>query len=574
MATRSCTVTERVSPMTSAADTWDSIGFEITGKAGQVVEIAWNERLSETDKTARPRAQVGNNAIRYVLREGRQSFLGFNPQFVRFLQIVHRGEGDLTVHKLGVTEFRFAAEPKGDFVCSDDELNRIYRAAAWTAALNTLDAFMDCPHRERNAVYGPEAYWMQKAIYTLYGDTSVMRRSIGYGADSVNDKDRIGPPGLIQSGYPMHLTTFDMGGGIYRVLAQLPLFWCVNLGFYERCSADTDFIRAMIPVMRKNLAVFDSYRNADGLLEPPSALFAIFFDYADIRTDGVSVALNARYAMALDEASRLERLVGDESHASGYERLARQVRDALNRYRVGDSFYPDVLVRDGQQHLVASPQACETTQYYVMWANVPPEDRQKRMWQALRDDFVPTPRHKVQPIQGLTRGGLYSFQERLEVAARLNDHAALVRDMKAMMLPMVNSPPGTLWEDSMDGIALCHSIGCGVAGIMSEELLGIRIGLPLKITPHSGGAIRWCKGYMTAPLGRVEVAWEWKDKEYILHVGLPDGAVAEVSLPPEAKAVWQSAPATHNWQDNIPVRGKTTIRVEPGNITVKERGAP
>ena len=538
-----------------------------------MIEIAW-ERTAFGDRqdSPAPFPRLATTPSVYVLRDGRQRFLGFNPQFVRFLQIVHRGEGDVTVHRLGVTEFRFVAEPKGEFTCSDVELNRIYKAAGWTAALNTLDVFMDCPHRERNAVYGPEAYWLQEAIYPLYGDTSVMRRSIGNGADSVNDKDRIGPPGMIQSGYPMHLTSFDWGGGIYRVLAQLPLFWCVNLGFYERCSADTDFIRTMIPVMRKNLAAFDGYRNKDGLLEPPASLFGIFFDYDDMRTDGISVALNARYVMALDEAARLERLVGDESHALGYERQARQVRDALNRY--GDLFYPDVLVRDAQQHLVPSPQACETTQYYVLWAKVPPEERQRRMWQALRDDFVPTPLRKVQPIRGLTRGALYSFQERLEVAARLDDHAALVRDTKAMFLPMIDTSPGTLWEDTMGDIALCHSIGCGVAGIMSEELLGIQIGRPLKITPHSGGTLRWCKGYTTVPTGRVEVAWEWKDNEYILHVGLPDGMVAEVSLPPEAKAVWQSAPAIHNWQDNIPVRGKTTIRVEPGNITVKEREAP
>ena len=56
-----------------------------------------------------------------------------------------------------------------------------------------------------------------------------------------------------------------------------------------------------------------------------------------------------------------------------------------------------------------------------------------------------------------------------------------------MFLPMIDTSPGTLWEDTMGDIALCHSIACGIAGIMSEELLGIQIGLPLKITPHSGG---------------------------------------------------------------------------------------
>ena len=113
---------------------------------------AWQKR------SVRPRAQVGNNAIHYVFREGRRSFLSFNPQLVRFLRITHRGEGDLTVHGLAVTEFRFVLEPRGSFACFDEGLNRIYQAAAWTTALCTLDALMDCPHRERNAMYGIEAY--------------------------------------------------------------------------------------------------------------------------------------------------------------------------------------------------------------------------------------------------------------------------------------------------------------------------------------------------------------------------------------------------------------------------------
>lgn len=533
------------------------IGLEVTGQAGQVLEIAWNEQLPQAEPTARPHAQVGNNALRYILRNGRQSFLAFTPQFIRFLRIAHRGESDLTVHKLWVTEFRFVAEPKGDFICSDEDLNRVYQAAKWTTALNTLDAFMDCPHRERNANYGIEAHWAQKAVYSLFGDSSIMRRSIGYGADSVHDPHRFGPPGIVQADYPMDLRTFTL-------LPQQSLLWVVNLGLYERCSHDREFIRRMIPVLRENLAAFDGYRNTDGLLENLSGLF---FDYAQMRTDSVSVAINARFAMALDEAARLERLAGDAVHAARYAEHAREVRSSLNRYCVGDLFYPDVLARDAQQNLVRSSEACETTQYYVMWANVPPEDRQRRMWQALRDDFVPTPRRKIEPIQGLTRGGLYSFQERLEVGARLGDHAALVRDTKAMFLPMVETPPGTLWEDPMAQIALCHSIACGVAGIMTEELLGIRMGMPLKITPHSGDSLRWCKGYTTTSEGRVQVAWDGNDTRYTMRISLPDGIAAEVWLPPEAKSVWQSASVKTPWPEPLRVAASTEIIVEPGKVT-------
>jgi hypothetical protein len=117
------------------------IGFEVTGQAGQVIEVVWNDRLS-ADGAVRPCAQTGRNALQFTLRDGRQSFLAFMPQFARFLRISQRGPGAVTVHRLAFTEFRFAAEAKGDFVCSDAELNRVYQAARWTAALNTLDGIL------------------------------------------------------------------------------------------------------------------------------------------------------------------------------------------------------------------------------------------------------------------------------------------------------------------------------------------------------------------------------------------------------------------------------------------------
>jgi hypothetical protein len=362
----------------------------------------------------------------------------------------------------------------------------------------------------------------------------------------------------------MHLKFFS------RVIPVQPLFWVLHAGLYERCSADVELIRTMVPVMRRNLAAVGGWRNAEGLLETGKIPTVwMFFDYADIRTDGISVALNAIYAKTLDEATRLERLAGDAVQADKCLTLARQVRGSLNHYCRGDNFYPDVLLRNEKRELVPSREASETTQYYAMWGGVAGPARLRRMWQALRDDFVPTPLKKVQPIQGLARAGLYPFFARTETAAQLNDHAALLRDIKAMFLPMLESAPGTLWEDPMGRIALCHSVGCGVGGTLTEEVLGIRLGYPLRITPHNGGSLQWCKGHVTTQKGRVEVDWDWRKDRYRLRASIPKDFTAEVVLPPEAKAVWQSAPTTSPWRKTIIVSADATIVIEPGSLTVK-----
>ena len=118
----------------------------------------------------------------------------------------------------------------------------------------------------------------------------------------------------------------------------------------------------------------------------------------------------------------------------------------------------------------------------------------------------------------------------------------------------------------MAGIALCHSIACGVGGILTEEVLGIRLGFPLKITPHNGGTLQSCRGFITTPQGRVQVAWESQQDRYQLQASLPQDVTAEVILPPEAKAVWQAAPPTVPWRETLTVRGEATIVVSPGKV--------
>ena len=534
------------------------VGFEVEGKAGEALDVVWGDRLAG-DGSLRPSVQTGRNAVRYTLRDGRQRFLSFTPQFARYLRVEHRGTESVTLHRLGFTEFRFPDDPQGDFVCSDDNVNRVYRTARWTAALNTLDTYMDCPHRERNAMYGVEGYWMQKAVYPFFGDTRVSRRCILDGADGINDPDGTGyPADLVHVAYPMHIPFFN------AIIPTQPLFWVLHAGVYERCSCDADLIRTLLPAFEKNMAAFYAWRNSDGLLESiPSWMF---FDYADIRTDGASVALNSLYAQTLDEMARFERAVGSAPKADEFAAQARRVRESLNRLCPGELYYPDVLIRNEQKQLVPAPQACETTQYFVLWNGVPSADRARRMWQSLRDDFAPTPLKHVQPIQGLSRAGLYPFLQRLEVAGRLGDHAALLRDAQAMFLPMAQQPPNTLWEDPMAQIALCHSIGCGVGGVLTEEILGIRFGYPLLIAPHSGGTLTWCKGHLATPKGRVGVAWHIQKDRYQLQASIPQGATARIALPPEAKAVWQSGSAKKPWSDSVEIAADATLTVSPGDI--------
>ena len=531
-------------------------GFELNGAAGQIFELVWNESLADKDQTVRPIQGIeATQALRYVLRDGRQTYLAFNPFLARYVRVVQRGAGEIVIHRLWLADYSFAPPAQGDFQCSDAGLNRIFQAAARTAKLNTLDTFMDNPSRERGA-WMREAYWTAQSIYTVFGDLSVSRRMVRQGADSQHAADRAGPPGMVQMLYPA--ANIDRS-----FIPAHALYWALQAGLHERIAGDVEFVREIMPAVRQLLEAFKTWRNREGLLENVTSWN--FLDWATIRADGVSVALNAMYARTLDQAARLERTIGEEPRAEQYERAAAGVRESLNRGCAGELFFPDALIRNADHTLAPSRETCEATQYFVLWADVPATDHGRRMWQALREDFLPTPGHD-QSIRGLTRAGLYSFFERLQVAARFGDHDAVVRDVKAMFQPMADSSPGTLWEHPLRQWCLCQGFCSGVATILTEEVLGIRLDHQTRITPHAGGSVRWCKGHVTTPRGRIAVAWDWKADRYELDVTLPPELTAEVVLPAEAEAVWRSGPSTNVWPGTIQVAGHRGILIQPGKV--------
>lgn len=532
------------------------VGFEVTGKAGDSLEFAFDERLSGRGNTVRPRERLMCNlAFRYTLRDGRQSFLAFNPQLMRYLRVVLRGQGEVTIHRLYLTEFRFDALAKGDFRCSDDELNRIYKAARRTSMLCTLDSFMDCPSRERGGWFH-DSYWAARGAFALFGDTSVNRRMVRQGAES---QGRLDPPGMVQMCVPTdprnaHTTSGD------TFIPGHALFWVLQVGLDERLTGKIDCARALLPAVGRLLTAFETWRSDEGLLENVPSWN--WLDWSDLRYDGVSVAQNALYAKVLDEAARLERLCGCSGTAEHYEQAAKQVRDALNRYCGAGPFYPDTLSRDKDGKLIPDAHKNETTQYYAMWCNVASKERTKQIWDVLR---------KTGPHDGLAAGGLYRICEQLHVAARLGDYETLIRDVKSVFLPMADSDPGTLWEFFSPSASLCHGFCSEVAAVLTEELLGIEWGHPVKIAPHGGGALRWCKGYITTPPGRIGVQWKLGDRRYELTVSLPKGLTAEVVLPEEARSVWQSEHAESQWTENCQVSGRSSVIVEPGRVRITGR---
>ena len=552
------------------------VGFEVTGEAGQVLDLAWSARLSEPGPTARPRDGHPfntNKAMHYILSDGRQSYLGFPIRSLRYLRVTFRGEGTVRLHQLWVTEFRLHTPRKGDFVCSDPDINRIYEGAKRTAMLTTLDVSTVDTDRERQGWFcGGDCYWVPLTNYAAFGECKIPRRMFQMAVD--NAAIIPGPHPLLPmwcgSRTPDNWDGHLQSGSLWAI---------IQLSLDERFTGEPSFVRAMLPHVRVVLNSFESFLNREGLIElrpgqpdwiEHSSYNSILADDPEqLKTFRIIVGTNAMYMKTLRDAARLERLFGDKALAARYEQRAESVRDAVNKYSGAGPFYPVLIVRDNEGRLGPGPKFYESVQYYAMWAEIPSKERAELMWSKLRGDFIPImdPSRKVP--EGLIAADCpYSFMERLEAARGLGDYEGILLSMKAVLLTMLNNGPGTFWERLWIGEEASQGILSGTGAYLTENFLGIRVGLPLKITPHSGGMLRWCKGYMTTPKGRVDVNWNWQNDKYTITISLPKKLTAEVLLPDEARAIWQSAPAKSEWNQSILIKGTTSVIVEPGQIRV------
>ncbi|MFA5814531.1 MAG: hypothetical protein WC865_02810 [Bacteroidales bacterium] len=147
---------------------------------GAVVEFAYSESLSHgrVAPWITLSASDSYNLDHFVARGGRQEFFPVHPKGGRFVE----------VHILApVTEIKFVEEkfiertyydqPKGDFRCNDELLNKIWRTGIETYKACSEDALIDNPTRERGQWLGDMGVGMRIGA-AGFSDISICRRGL------------------------------------------------------------------------------------------------------------------------------------------------------------------------------------------------------------------------------------------------------------------------------------------------------------------------------------------------------------------------------------------------------------
>ncbi|MBO9731502.1 MAG: family 78 glycoside hydrolase catalytic domain [Chitinophaga sp.] len=155
----------------------------VTGSKGSTVKITPGELVAE-DGSVTQQASGGPCLYQYTLKgEGAEqwhplfSYYGF-----RYLQVegaVPAGESNPShlpeVQAIAGWHTRNAAATAGNFSCSYDLFNRIFRLINWAVKSNMASVFTDCPHREKLG-WLEEAHLMGNAISYNFDIARLLRK--------------------------------------------------------------------------------------------------------------------------------------------------------------------------------------------------------------------------------------------------------------------------------------------------------------------------------------------------------------------------------------------------------------
>lgn len=406
----------------------------------------------------------------------------------------------------------FASYPvsyRGSFNCSDHSLEKIWKACRWGAQLCMQDYHLDSPnHQEPLADFGD--YMILALInYHAFGEPWLIRQDIRKFARIL---DRT-------SFQPFH--------------TSYALLWLQALMDYHAFTGDADLEREMAPYVHGLMKRFAGYIGKNGLIsEAPDYMFMDWVTIAGFNAHHPPAVvgqgyMSAFYYRALQDAAAVAALDGQTFKAAAYRREADNLRAAFDRelwneqkqlYRDGLPFCTHVK----PNRWLPPDKAIETFSPHVnalaVLYDLAPRERQPGiMRRVLAEKPLNCQPYFMHFIFGALRHtGLFAR------------HAtALLKRWK------INPATGTLremWDrgdysHGWQGTPLIQ-LSAGVLGVSSASP-GCR---RLAIHPLTCG-LKWARGSVPTPRGKVKVAWARNRSKFKLNVTIPAGCRAEVILP-------------------------------------------
>ena len=479
------------------------------------------------------------------LSKGCTVFTSMEPGVARFVKLYLRTPGSVTVHKLSLIDYVTPDVQSGTFLCSDENITRLYQAANRTLVLNTLDIFMDCPDRERGG-WLCDSLWTARAAFMMLSDATVERDFLENFLLTRNMCK-----GFFPEVYP---------GNSRSYATQVPIttwsFWLMcELCEYVSRTGDKALALEHTARVEEFVRGSSSFIGKTGLIEnmPGSFVDWSFANTSEFQRD-VSTSANALYAYTL---MQLGALYGRADWTEQGKRIRGILRGALLSasglplHKM--SSFPDGFTANADGTLTAGGLTSEAATYTALWSGLFTQDEAPVLFRTVRDTMGPAPRFPANPNIG--GSGLFiGLCIRMDLLARFGAYDTLFADLNATYQPQLREGPGTLWENCViDTSSRCHGFNAHAGVHLLRDVLGIsepqrtETGrIRLTIAPHLCG-LDWANGTMELPEGTLSVSWKFTGETFTLDVHTPclDAFDLEIRLPKEARALEAEAVTVH-----------------------------
>lgn len=470
-----------------------SFEFLIKAGAGTVLDIYCyeNEYGGEIDYT------IGlNNGMRYICTDGWQQYCGMVRMGARYAMLTIRNAvEDVRIRDFHLKTRTFASAREGDFSCSDELLNRIYKMCVHTHELCLEDTVADCPTYEQ-AFWLGDAKMTEKVNMYVSGDYSLIKRNLLFGATAENNTKLFNA-----------LTPTDWNTSIPMWMMN----WILAVEEYWDVTEDDGVVLELYENIK---GVLDYYR---GFITEEGA-FLIYawnmMDWADMDIDnyGVVTGQQAILAYCYRIAGNYAQWMGEEEKSVEYQDIAKKLLKYIDRelWDEAGQRYLDGWTPKGGLSKTSSIQTHVLLYFYDgIWG----EEKRKI-----------TEKYLINPPEDFVKAGspfmLYYVHECLAKFGRTNQVLEKIKEKWGEMLRYDST---TCWEvfpgfyENSRTRSYCQSWSAAPVVFLTEEVLGIkRIGRgfhQVKLSVSSD-AVSWCKGAMPTPYGAIRVQWDRKTGEY------------------------------------------------------------
>jgi alpha-L-rhamnosidase len=518
---------------------------EVTGPAGSVVDIGWDERLW-TEKH-RPLPYPGSmypewNQVDSWLLDGKPRLLTtIDTRAGRYLLIAVWGSGTVRLDTLRVYEERYPAVQVGQFHSSDPLLDRIWQVGVDTLRPNMTDAFTDTPWRERGQWWG-DAFVEHHVSRIAFGDTALTPRGLTYLADAMAGQPS---PGMAPNNNGLHMLDYTM-------------LWVQSLADEATLSANLDLVKRLYPRVIQFMEHAHSFADPQtGLLNLPREHWTTtaYIDlYGYYSRYGQSAALNALYVETLSSAARIAELAGEAHQAALWRTQASEVRDALNAvlYRPVEGRYVSTIFAGEPVTATIHAQA------WPLAYGIAPPGRES----GLADELL-----KMLPAQpGQAQLGTYGMYWVLEALGK-TDHLSEALDVIRLYYGYMLDRGATTWwesftaDESPQG-SFSHGWGGAPTVFLTNYVLGARRFGPAnwQVKPPFEG-VSSASGVLPLADGEVEIQWERSSCGGIrLVVQASDSSTGEVVVPNFHPRLTLTLNGELVWDNGVPTSNRAVAR--------------